>query len=38
MGDDPSCGPRYGKFVRRKAEGDELERPRAATETAAARE
>ncbi|HEY1587869.1 MAG TPA: hypothetical protein VGH63_19350, partial [Polyangia bacterium] len=36
MGDDLFVRPRYGKFVRRKVEGDELERLRAATETAAA--
>jgi hypothetical protein len=34
--DDLYVRPRYGKFVRRKAEADELERLRATTETAAA--
>ena len=35
-GDDLYVRPRYGKFVRRKVEGDELERLRATAETAAA--
>ena len=36
LGDDLYVKPRYGKFVRRKIEGDELERLRATAETAAA--
>ena len=36
MGEDLYVKPRYGKFVRRKVEGDELERLRASAETAAA--
>ena len=36
LGDDLYVKPRYGKFVRRKVEGDELERLRATAETAAA--
>ena len=36
LGDDLYAKPRYGKFVRRKVEGDELERLRAAAETAGA--
>ena len=36
MHDDLYVKPRYGKFVRRKVEGDELERLRATAETAAA--
>jgi hypothetical protein len=36
LGDDLYVKPRYGKFVRRKVEGDELERLRATAETAGA--
>ena len=36
LNDDLYVKPRYGKFVRRKVEGDELERLRATAETAAA--
>jgi len=36
LADDLYVKPRYGKFVRRKVEGDELERLRAAAETAGA--
>ena len=36
LDDDLYVKPRYGKFVRRKVEGDELERLRAAAETAGA--
>lgn len=36
LNDDLYVKPRYGKFVRRKVEGDELERLRAAAETAGA--
>lgn len=36
LGDDLYVRPRYGRFVRRKIEGDDLERLRAAAETAAA--
>ena len=36
LGDDFYVKPRYGKFVRRKVESDELERLRVTAETAAA--
>ena len=36
LADDLYVKPRYGKFVRRKIESDELERLRATAETAAA--